>query len=66
MKLNGRTVIDAEIDGVDARDFPDFCDTYFSYAVFEDNGAALTDEELDQLTDANKDTLNNLAFAHCL
>ena len=36
MKLNNRNVVDAEIDGVDSRDYPDFCDAYFCYAVWED------------------------------
>ena len=35
MLLNGRVVCDVQIDGVDTRDYPDFCDAYFSYAVFE-------------------------------
>jgi len=42
MKLNGRQVKDAEVDGVDSEDYPDFCDAFFSYAEYED-GTPLTD-----------------------
>ena len=61
MELNGRKVIDVEIDGVDTTDYPDFCDAYFSYAIFEDTGAELTDNELEQLTDENGDVINEMA-----
>ena len=53
MELNGRKVVDVEVDGVDTRDYPDFCDAYFSNAVYEDTGEELTDEELEQLQDAH-------------
>jgi hypothetical protein len=44
--LNGRTVVDAEVDGVDSRDYPDFCDAYFCSAFYEDSGEALSDDDL--------------------
>ena len=59
--LNGRKVIDIEVDGVDPRDYPDFSDAYFSYACYED-GTPLTDEELDKLADQNGDILHKKAF----
>jgi len=59
--LNGRKVIDIEVDGVDPRDFPDFSDAYFSYACYED-GTPLTDEELDKLADQNGDILYEKAY----
>ena len=65
MQLNGRTVINAEVDGVDNTDYPDFCDAYFCYAEFED-GTELTDEQLDQLTDENGDVVNEMAFESCI
>ena len=52
LQLNGRTVVDASIDGIDLRDYPDFCDAYFESAVYED-GTALTDDELDELREQN-------------
>jgi hypothetical protein len=61
MELNGRRVINAEVDGVDSSDYPDFCDAYFCYATFED-GTELTDAELEQLTDENGDVVNEMCF----
>ena len=58
--LNGREVTDIEVDDVDPSDYPDFCDAYFSYAVFEDTKEVLTDEELEKLTDENPDVVNPL------
>ena len=39
-----------EIDGVDSLDYPDFVDTYISYADWND-GIELTDKELEHLND---------------
>lgn len=61
LTLNGRTVVNATVDGVDTRDHPDYCDAYFDYAEFED-GTALTDEQLDQLSMQNAEKLNEMAF----
>ena len=51
MELNGKKVnaFSIEVDGVDMRDYPDFCDAYIDYAEYED-GIPLTNEELDLLT----------------
>jgi hypothetical protein len=49
LSLNGRTVVDAEVDGVDSKDYPDFCDAYFCSAFYEDNGEALSDQDLELL-----------------
>ena len=59
--LNGKKVIDIEVDGVDPRDFPDFSDAYFSYACYED-GTPLTDDELIELADKNGDILYEKAY----
>jgi hypothetical protein len=61
LELNGRIVVDATVDGIDMRDYPDFCDAYFDTAYYED-GAALSDDELIQLTDNNPDTLHEMVF----
>ena len=34
MKLNNLKVIDVEIENVDMKDYPDFCDAYISEAKF--------------------------------
>lgn len=54
ISLNGRTVVDAVLSGIDLRDYPDFCDAYFESAYYED-GTALTDDELEQLREQNFD-----------
>jgi len=37
-----------EIDGIDYRDYPDFCDAYFSRGFYTD-GTELSEEDLDAL-----------------
>ena len=59
--LNGKKVVDLEIEGVDSRDFPDFCDAYFSNGRYED-GTPLTEDELNKLTDLAGDVLWEMAF----
>jgi hypothetical protein len=59
--LNGRKVIDIEVDGVNPSDYPDFSDAYFSYACYED-GTPLTEQELDKLADQNGDILHEKAY----
>jgi hypothetical protein len=59
--LNGKKVIDLEVDGVDSRDYPDFSDAYFSSGCYED-GTPLTDDELNKLTDLAGDVLWEMAF----
>ena len=59
--LNGKKVVDLEVDGVDPRDYPDFCDAYFSDGCYED-GTPLSDDELDRLKDLAADVLWEMAF----
>jgi hypothetical protein len=61
LQLNGRTVVDARVDGIDMSDYPDFCDAYFESACYED-GTALTDDELDELTDQNSEALHEMIY----
>ena len=61
LELRGRTVVDATVDGIDMRDYPDFCDAYFDSAYYED-GTALTDDELIELTDTNFDALHEAVY----
>jgi hypothetical protein len=59
--LNGKKVIDLEVDGVDSRDYPDFSDAYFSGGCYED-GTPLTDDELERLNDLAADVLWEMAY----
>lgn len=38
-----------ELDGIDHRDYPDFCNAYISYAEYK--GKPMTDKQLDRLND---------------
>ena len=39
------------IDGIDTRDYPDFCDAYIESADNAETGEALTEAELDTLNE---------------
>ncbi len=41
---------DVQVDGVDLKDYPDFCDAYITDACWAD-GTELTDDELDTVTE---------------
>ena len=45
MKIDFKSI---ELDGIDSRDYPDFCDAFICYAEFE-NGTPLNDAQLDEL-----------------
>ena len=61
-----RKITELEVDGVDSRDYPSFCDAYFSYAVWIDTDKELTDAELDQLTEDYPEYLNEMAYESLL
>lgn len=58
---NNRLVINLEVEGVCPRDYPDFCDAFFTYGVYADTGEILTNDELDELTELNGDVVNEMA-----
>ena len=62
MYLNGREVVDVEVDGVDPTDFPDFSDAYFSKAVYKDTGQELSNEELEKLEHDYRHKIWDMAF----
>ena len=49
IELDYKLITDIEVDGIDTRDYPDFCDAYISNANYGDR--EMTDEELEQLND---------------
>ena len=59
--LNGKKVVDLEVDGVVSGDYPDFYDAYFSSGCYED-GTPLTEDELDHLTILAGDVLWTMAY----
>jgi len=60
--INLEHIENIEIEGVDDKDYPDFCDAYISYATWIDTGKELTEDELIQLTDDYPEVVNELAF----
>ena len=63
LTLNGRQVDlkSINIEGVDPTDYPDFCDAFIGEAQWMNDGTALNDEELDQLTEENGCLVNQMA-----
>ena len=66
MKLNNLNVIDVEVENLDMKDYPDFCDAYISSATFECNKQPLTDNQLNELMDQNPDEFFDLVSEECL
>jgi hypothetical protein len=49
MKIDTSQVEDIEIDGINPRDYPDFCDAFILEATYK--GREMTDEELEALNE---------------
>ena len=47
--MNYKLIDDIEFDGIDNRDFPDFCDAYILSADY--NGKEMTEEQLEEIND---------------
>jgi hypothetical protein len=47
--LDYSKIEDIEIDGINTRDYPDFCDAYISSATYK--GREMTESELDRLNE---------------
>lgn len=62
MKLNLNKIDSIEVEGIDTRDYPDFCDAFISYA--EIDGRELTDEELDYINDNCPDMVYDAVLNH--
>jgi len=48
MNLNIEAISDAEVEGIDTKDYPDFCDAFVAsgYITEDETTRELTDEEL--------------------
>ena len=62
MRININDIEDLQVDGVDSKDYPDFCDTFFCYAIWKENGDELTEEQLEWLTEDYPEKVNELAY----
>jgi hypothetical protein len=47
--LNGRRIVNIEVDGINTHDYPDFVDAFISYAEYEDTGTEVSDEDYEEL-----------------
>ena len=63
--FNGMQIDDVEIDGIDTRDYPDFCDAYVNNLWLVDNGEVreATDAELDEINDNERDYVYDQVIA---
>lgn len=68
-KLDNLEVVNVEVDGIDMKDYPDFCDAYIDSAEFKCNGKKLDDEQLVRLHEENPDAffeaLNDEVLSIC-
>ena len=48
-KIDYKKLTNIQIDGIDTKDYPDFCDAFICYA--EIDGVELTDEKYETLND---------------
>jgi hypothetical protein len=64
MKITLNQISNIEVDGVDPRDYPDFCDAYVSYC--EVDGREATEEELYYINDEFPELAQEYAFEHCV
>ena len=65
-KLNNLEVTDVEVDGLDMKDYPDFCDAYIESAKFVCNGKELNYEELIKLQEENADLFYEDLYDKCI
>jgi len=52
-------ITNVEVDGIDTKDYPDFCDAFISYAEYK--GKEMTEQQLDTLNE-DSDYVNQLVF----
>jgi len=49
MKMDYTKIENVEVDGIDTKDYPDFCDAFIASADYD--GQPMTDDQLDKLND---------------
>tara|TARA_R110000823_G_scaffold315684_1_gene449688 strand:+ start:4152 stop:4343 length:192 start_codon:yes stop_codon:yes gene_type:complete len=49
MKIDFSKITNIEVDGIDTKDYPDFCDAFISSADYD--GVEMTDEQLDEINE---------------
>ena len=63
--FNGMQIDDVEVDGIDTRDYPDFCDAYINnlWLVDGDEVREATDAEIDEINDNERDYVYDQVIA---
>lgn len=63
--FNGMQIDDVEIDGIDTRDYPDFCDAYVNnmWLIDGDEVREATDAEIDEINDNERDYVYDQVLA---
>jgi hypothetical protein len=51
MRFQGRRITDVEVEDIDTKDAPDFCDAFIASARWEDTGELLSEPELEELNE---------------
>ena len=49
MKMDYKKIDNIEVDGIDTKDYPDFCDAYIVSADYD--GIPMTEEQLDEINE---------------
>jgi len=55
VELDYSKVHDIEVDGIDTRDYPDFCDAYIASATIENEDGTFRDATDDEIEEMNED-----------
>ncbi len=55
VQLDYSKIHDIEVDGIDTRDYPDFCDAYIASATIENEDGTFRDATDDEIEEMNED-----------
>lgn len=61
MKLNYDKIEDIELDDIDTKDYPKFCDAFVTSATY--NGREMSEDELDELNE-DADFIHEEVYKH--
>ena len=56
VQLDYSKIHDIEVDGIDTRDYPDFCDAYIASATIENEDGTFRDATEDEVEEMNEDS----------
>ena len=62
MNLELKKIDNIKVDGIDTRDYPDFCDAYISEADYK--GVPMTEKEIEYLNDNHGDFVYDAVMDH--